>query len=324
MKVRKLRFMRALRDGLVEEMRRDPTTIVLGEDVTIGLMGVTTGLVDEFGSDRVFDTPLAELGFTGAAVGAAMDGLRPIVEYQISTLPYLAMDQLVNQAAKLRYMTGGQMSVPLVIRMASSGASGGVAAQHSDHNYPMLAHMGLKVVMPATPADAKGLLKAAIRDNDPVIFYEDAKLMGMRGDVPKQEYIVPLGKAAVPRTGKDVTVVGAGHMVVEALQVAEALAAEGVDVEVVDVRTILPLDTETILESAAKTGRVVVADDSNSFCGFAAEVAAVVADEAFSDLKGPVVRVARPTIPIPFSPPLEEAVLPGGKEIRAAIERLMA
>lgn len=318
-----IRFARALHDALAEEMRRDPAVIVLGEDVRAGLMGITGGLLEEFGPQRVFDTPLSEAGFTGLAIGAAIRGLRPVVEYQISPLPYVAMDQLVNQAAKLRYMTGGQMRIPMVVRMAMSGAAGSLAAQHSDHNYPMLAHMGLKVVMPANPADAKGLLKTAIRDDDPVIVYEDAKCLSMRGEVPDGEYVVPLGAATVVRPGADVTIVAVGHLVEESLKAAARHAAEGISVEVIDPRTILPLDTGTIVRSVAKTGRIVVADDSNSFCGFAAEVAAQIAHLAFDHLKSPIVRCTRPTLPVPFSPPLERRVLPAEGRIVEAVRTVM-
>jgi acetoin:2,6-dichlorophenolindophenol oxidoreductase subunit beta len=314
-----IRFAQALHDAIVEEMRRDPTVIVLGEDVRCGLMGVTGGLLEEFGPQRVFDTPLSEAGFTGLAIGAAIRGLRPIVEYQISSLPYVAMDQLVDQAAKLRYMTGGQIRIPMVVRVAMSGAAGSLAAQHSDHNYPMLAHMGLKVAMPANPADAKGLLKAAIRDDDPVIVYEDAKCLSMRGEVPDGEHAVPLGAAAVGREGTDVTVVAVGHLVEESLKAAARLDKEGISIEVVDPRTILPLDIGTILRSVAKTSRLVIADDSNSFCGFAAEVAAQIAHLGFDHLKTPIIRCVRPTLPVPFSPRLEQRVLPAEGQIVQAV-----
>lgn len=314
-----IRFAQALHDAIVEEMRRDPTIIVLGEDVRCGLMGVTGGLLEEFGPQRVFDTPLSEAGFTGLAIGAAIRGLRPLVEYQISSLPYVAMDQLVDQAAKLRYMTGGQIRIPMVVRVAMSGAAGSLAAQHSDHNYPMLAHMGLKVAMPASPADAKGLLKAAIRDDDPVIVYEDAKCLSMRGEVPDGEHTVPLGVAAVGREGTDVTVVAVGHLVEESLKAAARLDKEGISIEVVDPRTILPLDIGTILRSVAKTGRLVIVDDSNSFCGFAAEVAAQIAHLGFDHLKTPIIRCVRPTLPVPFSPRLERRVLPAEGQIVQAV-----
>jgi acetoin:2,6-dichlorophenolindophenol oxidoreductase subunit beta len=314
-----LRFNQALREAIVEEMRRDPAVIVLGEDVRCGLMGVTGGLLEEFGPQRVFDTPLSEAAFTGLAIGAAIRGLRPIVEYQISSLPYVAMDQLVDQAAKLRYMTGGQLRIPMVVRIAMSGAAGSLAAQHSDHNYPMLAHMGLKVALPARPADAKGLLKAAIRDDDPVIVYEDAKCLSQRGEVPDEDHIVPLGVATRVRDGADITVVAVGHLVEESLRAAERLAEEGISVEVIDPRTILPLDADAILSSVGKTGRLVIADDSNSFCGFAAEVAAQVAHRGFDRLRAPILRCTRPTLPVPFSAPLERAVLPGEAQIARTV-----
>jgi pyruvate dehydrogenase E1 component beta subunit len=314
-----IRFARALHDAIAEEMRRDPAVIVLGEDVRCGLMGVTGGLLEEFGPQRVFDTPLSEAGFTGLAIGAAIRGLRPVVEYQISSLPYVAMDQLVDQAAKLRYMTGGQLQIPMVVRVAMSGAAGSLAAQHSDHNYPMLAHMGLKVALPASPADAKGLLKAAIRDDDPVIVYEDAKCLSARGEVQDGEHVTPLGEAACVRDGTDVTIVAVGHLVRESLEAAARLASDGISAEVIDPRTILPLDIDTILRSIVKTGRLVIADDSNSFCGFAAEVAAQIAHLGFDHLRAPIGRCARPTLPVPFSPRLERSMLPAEGQIVKAV-----
>jgi pyruvate dehydrogenase E1 component beta subunit len=314
-----MRFARALHDAIAEEMRRDPAVIVLGEDVRCGLMGVTGGLLEEFGPKRVFDTPLSEAAFTGLAIGAAIRGLRPVVEYQISSLPYVAMDQLVDQAAKLRYMTGGQLQIPMVVRVAMSGAAGSLAAQHSDHNYPMLAHMGLKVALPASPADAKGLLKAAIRDDDPVIVYEDAKCLSARGEVPDGEHVTPLGVAACIRDGADVTIVAVGHLVRESLEAAVRLASDGISAEVIDPRTILPLDIDTILRSVVKTGRLVIADDSNSFCGFAAEVAAQIAHLGFDRLRAPIVRCARPTLPVPFSPHLERSMMPAKGQIVKAV-----
>ncbi len=319
----RIRFAQALHDALAEEMRRDASVIVLGEDVRCGLMGITTGLVDEFGPERVLDTPISEAGFTALAIGAAIRGLRPVVEYQISALPYVAMDQLVNQAAKLRYMTGGQIRIPMVVRVTMSGAAGGLGAQHSDHNYPMLAHMGLKTIMPSSPADAKGLLKSAVRDDDPVIVYEDAKCLSVRGEVPEGDYATPLGRAEVVRNGGAVTIVAIGHMVHEALRASELLDREGIAAEIVDARCVLPLDTHTVLASVARTGRLVVADDSNSFCGFAAEVAARVAGEGFGLLRAPIIRCARPTVPVPFSPPLESAILPSAAGVVRAARQPM-
>jgi pyruvate dehydrogenase E1 component beta subunit len=322
--MRELRYLEALREALREEMRRDPGVIVLGEDVTHSLRGVTKGLVEEFGPQRVFDMPISEAGFTGLATGAALAGMRPVVEYQINALIFVAFDQLVDQAQKLRYMMGGQGRIPVTYLIPASGARRGLAGQHSDHPYPLLMHMGMKTVMPATPRDAKGLLKAAIRDDDPVAVFAPAPLLGVRGPVPEEEYLVPLGVAEVKREGTDLTVVAVGPLVPQALQCAEALAAEGIAVEVVDPRSLLPLDRETILASVRKTRRVILYDDSNRTCGFAAELAALIAEEAWDVLRAPVRRLTRADVPVPFSPPLEGYVLPSGERLMAECRALLS
>ena len=320
---RQVRFLQAINEALLQEMERDPDVLVLGEDQRFALMGATAGLFDRFGPDRVLDTPISEAGFTGMAVGLAMAGKRPVVEYQITTLPYVAMDQLVNQAMKMRAMTGGQVRVPMVVRLISSGAGFGLAQQHSDHLYPMLLNAGLKVILPSTPYDMKGLLIAAIRDDDPVICFETNRIVSSRGDVPEEPYAIPLGKAEVKREGGDVTVVATGLLVGEALKAAKELATRGVEPEVVDPRTLLPLDRDAILASVAKTGRCVIADDSNRTCGFAAEVAAVVADEGFASLRAPIKRVTRADVPVPFARHLEAAVLPSAPAIVQAVEQVL-
>lgn len=320
---RQLRFLQAINEALTQEMERDPNILVLGEDQRTAMMGATAGLLDRFGPDRVVDTPISEAGFTGMAVGLAMAGKRPIVEYEITVLPYVAMDQLVNQAMKMRAMTGGQVKVPMVVRLISSGAGFGLAQQHSDHLYPMLLNAGLKVILPSTPYDMKGLLIAAIRDDDPVICFETNRIIATRGEVPEEPYTVPLGKADVKREGRDVTVVATGLLVNESLKAAEQLATQGIDVEVVDPRTLLPLDHETILASVAKTGRCVIADDSNRTCGFAAEVAAVVADAGFASLRAPIKRVTRADVPVPFARHLEAAVLPTAPAVLQAIQAVL-
>jgi len=322
--MREIRYLEALSEALREEMRRDPGVIVLGEDVRHALRGVTKGLVAEFGPTRVYDTPISEAAFTGLATGAALAGLRPVIEYQINALIFVAFDQLVDQAQKLRYMMGGQGRIPVTYLLSASGARRGLAGQHSDHPYPLLLHMGMKAVMPSTPRDAKGLLKTAIREDDPVIVFAPAALLATRGPVPEEEYTIPLGQAAVRREGTDLTVVAVGPLVPDALRCAETLAAEGISVEVVDPRSLLPLDRETLLASVRKTRRVVIFDDSNRTCGFAAELAALFAEEAWDALEAPVRRITRADVPVPFSPPLEAYVLPSGDRLLAECRALLA
>lgn len=317
------RYLQAIVEAQAEEMRRDEGVFIIGEDVRSSIMGTTGGLVEEFGERRVVDAPLAELGFTGLAVGAAMAGLRPIVEYCINTLQYLAMEQIVNQAGKLRYMTGGQIDMPLVIRIVGAGGGGGMAAQHSDSTWAQLIHMGVKVIVPSTPADAKGLLKAAIRENDPVVMYEPAVLYASRGEIPEGDHVIPLGVADVKRAGTDVTVVATGHLVRDALALAEEYGDRGISVEVVDPRTLFPIDKEAILASVRKTGRLLVADDGYRTCGFASEVAAIVAQEAFDALQAPIVRITRPQVPVPYSKIIEMSVLPGKDQLAVGLDQLL-
>lgn len=317
------RYLQAIVEAQAEEMRRDEGVFIIGEDVRSSIMGTTGGLVEEFGERRVVDAPLAELGFTGLAVGAAMAGLRPIVEYCINTLQYLAMEQIVNQAGKLRYMTGGQIDMPLVIRIVGAGGGGGMAAQHSDSTWAQLIHMGVKVIVPSTPADAKGLLKAAIRENDPVVMYEPAVLYASRGEIPEGDHVIPLGVADVKRAGTDVTVVATGHLVRDALTLAEEYGDRGISVEVVDPRTLFPIDKEAILASVRKTGRLLVADDGYRTCGFASEVAAIVAQEAFDALQAPIVRITRPQVPVPYSKIIEMSVLPGKDQLAVGLDQLL-
>lgn len=313
------RFIHALRDGLVEEMRRDPTVFVMGEDVEIGVFGVSRGLRDEFGSSRVRNTPIAEQVIVGAALGAAASGMRPVADLMMANFSYLAMEPFANQAAKLHYMTGGQIAMPAVF-LSALGAPGGNAAQHSDSPYPMFMNLGgVKVVLPTTPYDAKGLIKSAIRDNNPVVFFFHGALGGTRGEVPDEEYTVPLGVADVKREGADVTVVAVGWMVKKALEAAERLAGERVSVEVIDPRSLVPLDVDTVLRSVAKTGRLVVVDEARELCSAASEISAAVAQRGFEHLRAPIMRVTSPSAPIPFSPPLEKAVVPDTQRIVDAI-----
>lgn len=322
-----MRYLQAVRAALHEEMARDERVFVIGEDVRVGINGATTGLVEAFGEGRVYDTPISEAGFTGLAAGAAMAGLRPVVEYEINPLQYVAMDQLVNQLARLRYMTGGQLSMPVTIRVAGSGmgaiGNGGLAGQHSESTWAMLMHIGMKVVVPTTPADAKGLLKAAIRSDDPVMIYEPTVLYASRGEVPDGDELVPLGVASCRRDGSDVTVVATGHLVAEALTAAEELAGEGIELEVIDPRTLYPLDAGAILGSVARTHRLVVADDGYRFFSFASEVAAIVADRGFGDLRAPIKRVTRPMVPVPYSPSLLAEIAPTAATITDAVRSVM-
>lgn len=321
--MREIRFNRAIMEAMQEEMRRDETVFIMGEDVEAGIMGKTFGMIDEFGPERIRDTPLAEVGFIGAAVGAAAAGMRPIAELMFWMLSYVAMDQICNQAAKMRYQFGGQSKLPLVIR---GSAATGAAAQHSDSVHSMFMHVpGLKIVAPSTPYDAKGLLKTAIRDDNPVLYFEASNLSALRGPVPEEEYTIPFGVADVKREGTDVTVVAISRMVPDALVAAEAVAKDGISVEVVDPRTLVPMDKGTILSSVMKTGRLVVADEAQPTCGASAEIAALVAedDDAFDCLDAPIQRVARKPVPVPFSPPMERFMTPGTDDIKTAILKVM-
>ncbi|HEY8527074.1 MAG TPA: transketolase C-terminal domain-containing protein [Acidimicrobiales bacterium] len=321
--VRTLSYRDAIREAMLEEMRRDPRVVVFCEDARFWTMP-TNGFVDEFGPDRVPIMPISEEGFTGAAIGAAMTGVRPIVDYTIANLMYVAWDQIVNHAAKNRYLFGGQASVPIVFRAAMKYANA-TAAQHSDRPYPQLMNVpGLKIVVPSNPADALGLLKSAIRDDDPVVYFEPLRLWGAKGEVPVGDHLVPLGRAAVAREGRDATVVAIGDAVPAALKAAEGLASDGVEVEVVDPRTLVPLDTATILASVAKTGRLIIADPAHKTCGAAAEIAAVVAEEGFASLRGPIARVVAPDVHPPFSPALERLMYPTPARIAAAVEAAVA
>jgi len=321
---RKLSFIKAMGEGLRDAMREDPTVTVIGEDVDRSIIGATRGLIEEFGDTRVRNTPISEATFVGACVGAAAVGLRPVVDLMVGSFFYVAMDQVANQAAKLRYMSGGQVDLPIVY-FTMSGPSGSAAAQHSENPHPMLMNVaGLKIVMPSTPADAKGLMLTAVRDPNPVVYFQDAVLGGSRGPVPEEPYAIPLGVADVKREGSDVTVVAIGALVRSALKVAEQLAGEGVSVEVVDPRTLVPLDRDRILSSVAKTGRVVVADNARRTCGAAAEILAVITEEAFGALKAAPRRVAWEDFPVPFSPVLERRILVGEDDIAAAVRATLS
>ncbi len=318
-----LNFIQAINTALAEEMARDPLTFLMGEDVVLGAFGATKGLIDKFGPARVRNTPISEAGFVGAAVGAAMAGTRPICEVEFASFFYCAFDQVCNQAAKLRYMSGGQATLPITFR-AVYGAMGGAAAQHSETVYAQfLSVPGLKLAVPSGPADMKGLLKSAIRDNNPVIVFEHGALGRLREEVPDGDYLVPLGKAAIKREGEHATVVAIGAMVPKAMKVADKLAKEGISIEIVDPRTLIPLDEAAILASVAKTNHAVVADEGHLRGGAASDIAAIIAEKAFDSLDAPVKRVASLDVPIPFSPPLEKAAIADEARIEAAVREVL-
>ena len=315
----------AVNQALAEALAADDDVIVLGEDVADpagGIVGATRGLSTRFGTDRVRDTPISETAIAGAAIGAALGGLRPVAEILIMDFIGICLDQLANHAAKLRYMSGGRTPVPITVRTAVFAGTGG-GATHSQSLEAWLTHIpGLKVVVPSTPRDAKGLLTSCIFDDDPCVFVETVRLFGAKGPVPADGFSIPLGSAEVKREGSDVTVVAHGPAVPDALAAAEELAADGVSVEVVDLRSLVPLDTATVLESAARTGRVVIAHAATTFAGPGAELAATVAHDLFGQLAAPVERVGAPFVPIPASPALERSVLPGRADIVAAVRRV--
>ena len=323
--MRELTFAQAVREALAEEMRRDERVCILGEDVAEAgtPFKVLSGLVEEFGTGRVIDTPISEAGFTGVAVGAAMTGLRPVVDIMFGDFLTLTMDQMVNQAAKVHYMSGGKWKVPMVLR-TTLGATRRSAAQHSQSLQAWFSHVpGLKVVIPSTPADAKGLLKTAIRDDNPVVFFED-KMMHhkLKGPVPAGEYTIPFGVADIKRVGEDISLVATSSMVQIALGAAEMLASIGISAEVVDPRTLWPLDEKTMIESVKKTSRAIVLDEGYGRYGVTAELAAVIAEGAFYSLDGPVLRMGAMHVPIPFSPPLEDLTVVTSKDVFEAARKL--
>ena len=320
----KVRMIHAINAALREELERDDKVVLFGEDVGISLFGDTRGLQETFGPVRIRDTPLSESLMASMAVGAAATGLRPICHLMFGNFLYTAWDAIANQAAKFRYMTGGQVQLPLVY-MAVFGGGRSQGAHHSDAMHPMLMNLGgLKVVLPATPADAKGLLKSAIRDNDPVVFLQSAGRGGELGEVPDGDHLIPLGKAEVKKEGSDVTIVAMGAMVRPALRAAATLDGEGISAEVVDPRTVAPLDHEAILKSVSKTGRLVIIDEARESCGAASQVAAIVADQGFDLLTCPIRRVTAPNIPMPYSPPLERELLPSEERLADTVRALMS
>ncbi|WP_078410186.1 alpha-ketoacid dehydrogenase subunit beta [Priestia abyssalis] len=334
---RTLSMSAAINEAMKIAMRNDENVILMGEDVAGGaqvdhlqddeawggVLGVTKGLVQEFGRDRILDTPIAEAGYIGAAMAAASTGLRPVAELMFNDFIGSCLDEVLNQGAKFRYMFGGKAQVPVTIR-TMHGAGFRAAAQHSQSLYALFTSIpGLKVVVPSTPYDAKGLLLAAIEDNDPVIFFEDKTLYNMTGDVPEGHYTIPLGKADIKRAGSDLTIVAIGKQVHTALTAAEQLAAKGIEIEVIDPRSLSPLDEDTILSSVAKTNRLVVIDEANPRCSIATDIAALVADKGFDTLDAPIKRITAPHTPVPFSPPLEDIYLPTPEKVVAAVSELL-
>jgi acetoin:2,6-dichlorophenolindophenol oxidoreductase subunit beta len=317
------RLIQAIHDGVVEEMARDPKVVVYGEDVELSIVGDLRGVHEQFGHDRIRNTPICETTLTGMAVGLAAAGYRPVVQMMFANFMYTGMDAIGNQMSKLRLMTGGQMELPITI-IATVGGGSANAAQHSDTPYGMLMNLGgIKVAVPATAADAKGLVKTAIRDPNPCFILEPNGRGGEIGDVPDGEYLVPFGKAAVRREGGDVTMVTIGRMVKPALAAASALAGEGVSVEVIDPRALVPFDTGAVLASVAKTGHLVVVDEARECCSAASQIAAVVAEQGFSLLKGPIRRVTTPNVAIPYAPNAEARVIPGEARIAGAVRELL-
>jgi acetoin:2,6-dichlorophenolindophenol oxidoreductase subunit beta len=319
-----IRYNKAINDALREEMQKDPTVFIAGEDIgnAGGSFGITRGLINEFGPDRVIDTPISESAIVGMAVGASSTGMRPVVEIMFMDFMAVCFDQIINQAAKMRYMSGGQMTLPLVIR-TQSGAGVNAGPQHSQSLEALLFHIpGIKVVMPSNPYDAKGLLKASIRDNNPVVFIENKALYGMKGEVPEEDYTIPIGQAKIVKEGNDVTIVALGQMVHKALVAVETLENNGISPEIIDPRTISPLDTETIKQSVKKTGRLIIVHEAVKIGGVGAEIAAMVQEEVFDYLDAPIQRVAAPFTPVPYSKPLENYYLPNENDIIHAVNKI--
>jgi pyruvate/2-oxoglutarate/acetoin dehydrogenase E1 component len=313
-------YREAARQAIVEEMRADPRVFVMGQDVQTGSYAAA---MQEFGPERIRNTPISECGFYGAGIGAALTGMRPVIEAAFSTFFYSAMDQIANQAAKSRYMFGGQASVPLVIR-ALVAYSVALAAHHSDRPWGLFAQIpGLKIIVPTTPFDAKGLLKSAIRDPNPVLCFDDLNLMGISGEVPEADYTIPIGVADVKRAGTDITVVAVAAAVHHSLAAAQKLEREGISVEVLDIRTVVPLDRRSILDSVRKTGRLIVVDPAPLTCSVASEITATVSEHGFSHLRGRIVRLTAPDIPVPFSPDLERLMYPTADVIASTAREMV-
>ena len=320
--MREMTFVQALNEALHQALAEDDSVFMIGENIRGGVRAETVGLDDAFGPQRVMDMPISEAAFTGFANGAALAGMRPVVEFQVASLMFPAFDQIVNQAAKLPLMLGGQAHIPITFFLMGAGAGGGRAGQHSDNPYTFLVHAGIKTVVPATPADAKGLMLAAIFENDPVAVVINSNLLGTTGEVPAGGERTALAKGKVRRAGTDVTVCAVGILVPAALEAAGRLAQDGIDVEVWDPRSLLPFDKDGLAASVAKTGRLVVADDSARTCGFAAEVSGLIAERCFDSLRSPIKRVTRADVTVPYSTPIEHAMLPAAGELEAAVRAI--
>jgi acetoin:2,6-dichlorophenolindophenol oxidoreductase subunit beta len=314
--MRALRYLHAVREGIFQEMQENENIIILGEDIRESIRGITKGFFEKFGGERIIDTPLSETELVGMGTGLALSGVRPIIEFQMSEFVFFAFEQMVDQAQKVRYMSGGKFSVPVTYIVPSMGAIGGnMAGQHSDITYPYLLHAGMKVVVPSNAYDAKGLTISAIRENDPVLVYLPARCLPKKDEVPEEIYAIPLGKGLIKKSGNDITIIAIGHFVNIAIEVANLVSDEGISVEILDPRSILPYDRDLIKESVSKTGRVIIMEDSNIFCSFASELAAFIAEELFTSLKAPVRRIARTVVPVPFSGPMESFVIPDKQEL---------
>ncbi len=322
--MRELTYAQAINEALLQNLEKDSRIFLMGEDIGKygGIFQVTAGLLDKFGPERVIDTPISESAFVGAAVGAAMTGMRPVVEIMFIDFTTCAMDMIVNQMAKIHYMFGGRGKVPMVLRI-NIGAGRGAAAQHSQSFHSFFMHIpGLTVVTPSTPYDAKGLMNTAIQNENPVIFVEHKKLYVTKGNVPEEPYMIPFGKADLKREGSDMTIFATHAMVNRSLSVAEEFSKEGIEIEIIDPRTLRPLDKRALLSSVKKTGRLIVADEGPVTCGVSAEISAIVAEEAVEYLQAPVLRVGSPDTPVPFSPPLEKIYIPDEDDVREAVNKM--
>ena len=323
--MKEITVLEAIREAIAEEMERDRNVFMIGEDIGRfgGALGQTKGLFERFGDERILDTPISEAAIVGAAVGASMLGMRPIADIMFTDFSTLAMDQIVNQAAKARFMSGGKVSVPVVIKM-QSGAGRGKAAQHSQSLEAIYSHIpGLKVVMPSTPYDAKGLFKSAIRDDDPVVYMEHGSLYGIKGQIPEEDYTLPIGVGDIKREGKDISIVTYSYMVHKALAAAETLASEGIDAEVVDLRTLRPMDTDIIIDSIKKTHRVVVLHEACVTGGIGGEIVAKIAENAFDYIDAPIKRLGIPDVPIPYAKSLEDTIIPNEEKLIACIKAVL-
>jgi len=320
---RELTFIEAVREGFKQAMRRDERVIILGEDVKVSIFGTTKFLWDEFGDKRIIDTPICESAFVGAAIGAAMTGMRPVVEIMFAEYLYLAMDQIATQAASWHYITGGQLKIPLVVEVLYGTRGSGAYSHSQSLEASFLNPPGLKIVCPSTPYDAKGLLKTAIDDDNPVLFFEHRKILAMKGEVPEEEYSIPIGEAKIWQEGKDVTILGTSWTTHQSMKAAQMLEKEGIESEVIDLRTLKPFDKKTIFSSIKKTSRLVIVEEGRRSGGYGAEIAATVAEEHIDYLDAPIRRVAAIDAPVPFSPPLEDRYLPNESKIVEAVKSIL-